>query len=191
MGVGLILANQTNADLWSADSNLKDTVQANTRFKQFFSISNPKEREELSKSSGETRYWDRGVGPRMMLNDLIELSDEPQSSVVLISRGQGLTQYGGLAFPVRSLYHITEDEYQRRNRAPWPGPTACTLINSRKGRNQANLAEAARPLSVANILVEGEPPPPVSEKAARSSWAEHLRALYEKQNRGNAESATE
>lgn len=187
MGIGLILANQTNADLWTADTNLKDTVQANTRFKQVFSINNPREREELSKSSGETRYWDRGVGPRLMLNDLIELSDEPQTSVVLIARGHGLTQYGGLAFPLRSLYHISETEYEKRSHAPWPDPTAYTLVNRRKGQTVPSLPEAEKPFSVANILADGEPPPVVSEKAARSSWAKHLRALYEAQNQVKTE----
>ncbi|MBK8183335.1 MAG: TraM recognition domain-containing protein [Candidatus Competibacteraceae bacterium] len=103
MGMGLILANQTNSDLWTNDSNLKDTVQSNTRFKQIFSVSNPQEREELSKASGETLYYCgrldvngqmngayEKVGPRLMANDIIALSDESDTSVVLIGRGQGV-----------------------------------------------------------------------------------------------------
>lgn len=190
MGIGLILANQTAADLWVADTNLKDTVQANTRFKQYFSISNKMEREELSKNSGETMYSFQGIGPRMMLNDLIELSDERQSSVVLISRGKGLTQYGGLAFPLHSLYHITEREYQRRSAAPWPDPTDSTIVNRHKERSDPRPSEADQPLSTANILSDNEPPPTASEKAKRSAWAQHLRSLYEERNRARTKSAS-
>lgn len=187
MGIGLILANQTNADLRITDTDLKDTVQSNTRFKQYFAMGNPEEREELSKNSGETRYWDLGLGPRLMLNDLIEITDERQGSIVLISRGQGLTQYGGLAFPLRSFYHITEDEYKLRNTASWPLPTDCTLVNRHKERVTPGPSESERPLSVANILSEDEPPPTVSDKTQRSEWAQRLRSLYENRKGGKTD----
>lgn len=190
MGIGLILANQTNADLRITDTNLKDTVQSNTRFKQYFAMGNPEEREELSKNSGETRYWNLGLGPRLMLNDLIEITDERQGSIVLISRGQGLTQYGGLAFPLRSFYHITEDEYKLRNTASWPPPTDCTLVNRHKERVTPGPSESERPLSVANILSEDEPPPTVSDKTQRSEWAQRLRSLYENRKGGKTDTGT-
>ncbi len=190
MGMGLILANQTNSDLWTNDSNLKDTVQSNTRFKQIFSVSNPQEREELSKASGETLYYSgrldvngqmngayEKVGPRLMANDIIALSDESDTSVVLIGRGQGYSQFGGYAFPLRGGYHITFEEYERRKNAPWPAPSAHTLVTHRKRRTEARPEAPA--LRTAYILSENETPPEVSEKISASPWAKHLQSLYQ------------
>ena len=190
MGMGMILANQTNSDLWTNDTNLKDTVQSNTRFKQIFSVSNPQEREELSKASGETLYYSgrldvdgqmtgayEKVGPRLMANDIIALSDEPDTSIVLIGRGQGYSQFGGYAFPLRGGYHITFEEYERRKNAPWPAPSAHTLVTHRKRRTEAR--PEAPPLRAAYILSEDEPPPEVSEKVTASPWAKHLQSLYQ------------
>lgn len=187
MGMGLILANQSDNDLWTADVDLKGTVQSNTRFKQIFSIGNPKERMELSQASGEAVYethWDTpdrpsdGVGklgPRLMLNDIIALSDEPDTSIVIVSRGEGYTQFGGYAFPVRGSYHITEEEYERRKNAAWPLPSKETLTTSRKRRAGAILPPPD--LRTAYILSEDEPPPEVSDKVRNSSWAKYLESL--------------
>ena len=92
-------------------------------------MSSPQEREELSKASGETLYYsrrlnaegemttaDEKVGHRLMANDIIALSDEPDTSIALIGRGQGYSQFGGYAFPLRGTYHITSEEYERRKR---------------------------------------------------------------------------
>ena len=154
MGLGMILANQADSDLWSKEANLKATVQSNTRFKQIFSMSNPQEREELGKASGETIYYARKldteglaveeherIGPRLMVNDIIALSDEPDTSIVLISRGEGYSQFGGYAFPVRSRYHITFEEYQRRQNAAWPRVSSQTLVARRKRRGETGPPE--------------------------------------------------
>lgn len=190
MGMGMILANQTDSDLWTRDLDLKGTVQTNTRFKQIFSMSNLEEREELSKASGETLYYsrrldaagnvttaDEKVGPRLMANDIIALSDEPDTSIVLISRGHGYSQFGGYAFPLRGDYHITFEEYERRKNASWPVPSAHTLVTHRKRRTEAR--PEAPLLRTAYILSDDEPPPEVSEKVTASPWAKHLQALYQ------------
>lgn len=190
--MGMILANQTNSDLWTNDANLKDTVQSNTRFKQIFSVSNPQEREEMSKASGETLYYTgkldqngavvgafERIGPRLMANDIIALSDEPDTSIVLIGRGQGYSQFGGYAFPLRGGYHITSEEYERRKNAPWPTSSAYTLLTQRKRRTE--VSPEAPPLRMASILSDDEPPPEVSEKVTASPWAQHLQSLYQAQ----------
>lgn len=186
MGMGLILANQTDSDLWTADVDLKGTVQSNTRFKQIFSIGNQKEREELSKASGETlysTYWDTPdnpsggtgrLGPRLMLNDIIALSDEKDTSIAIVSRGEGYTQFGGYAFAVRGSYHITAEEYERRKNAPWPVPSEKTLVAYRKARTGV---PPPVDLRTAYILSEDEPPPEMSNKTASSPWAQYLESL--------------
>ena len=198
MGMGLILANQTDSDLWVRDVDLKGTVQSNTRFKQIFSVSSPQEREELSKASGETLYYsrrlnvegemttaDEKVGHRLMANDIIALSDEPDTSIALIGRGQGYSQFGGYAFPLRGTYHITSEEYERRKNAPWPAPNSNTLVTNRKRRGEARPESPA--LRTASILSDDEPPPEVSEKVTASPWAKHLQSLY--QARGGVDPA--
>ena len=54
MGIGAILANQTPADLQTPDTDLRPTVQANTRLKLCFSASDLGQQDELIKASGET-----------------------------------------------------------------------------------------------------------------------------------------
>lgn len=54
MGISAILANQTISDLKTPDVDLTPTVQANTRFKQFFASSDLKQQDDLIKASGET-----------------------------------------------------------------------------------------------------------------------------------------
>lgn len=52
-GIGAILANQSQADLQTADADLRAAVRANTRFKQFFSVTDTAEIDALVKLSGE------------------------------------------------------------------------------------------------------------------------------------------
>ena len=189
MGLGMILANQSDSDLWTTDADLKSTVQTNTRFKQIFSMSNPKEREELSRASGETLYYTgrldasgeatggfERIGPRLMANDIIALSDEPDTSIVLISRGAGYAQFGGYAFAVRGSYHITLEEYERRKNAPWPEGSAATVTSYRKKRAGV---PPPRELRTAYILSDDEPPPDVDVSA--SPWGKRLQTLHQAQ----------
>lgn len=194
MSMGMILANQTDSDLWTKEADLKGTVQSNTRFKQIFAISNYEERESLSKASGETLYYTNRfdadgevtsmhehVGPRLMANDIISLSDEKDTSIAIIGRGEGYSQFGGYAFAVRCDYHITKEEYERRKGAAWPTSNANTLTAHRKRMTEVGPEVENKPLSAVYILVEGEPPPEVSTKVTESSWAKHLQALYQAQ----------
>ncbi len=54
MGIGAILANHTIDDLLKPGSNLISTVRTNTCFKQFFSVGELRQQDDLIKSSGET-----------------------------------------------------------------------------------------------------------------------------------------
>lgn len=190
LGMGMILANQTDSDLWTQDVDLRGTVQANTRFKQVFAVSSVEEREQISRASGQMLYYSgrvdadgmfagayEQIGPRLMVNDLIGFSDEPETSVVFIGRGQGYSQFGGYAFPVRGEYHIPFEEYVRRKSAPWPAPSAETLVARRQRRAEA--APEVAPLATAYILSEEGDPPGVSAAVAASPWAQHLAKLHQ------------
>jgi hypothetical protein len=142
MNVGVILANQTLADLHTANVDLIPTVRANTRFRQVFAASDLVEQQELVHSSGETivhnRSWSQYLGvsvaagaagsrshsetvsPRLRPNDIILATDHPFQSIVCIRRRKGYAQYGGMPFIMTSTHHIDSDEYERRRTAPWP-----------------------------------------------------------------------
>lgn len=143
-GIGLIMANQTMADLVSADSDLRDTVHANTRVKMYFSVTNPTDAERIARSSGEelrlfrnrsvtvtenaAGLWSSGdtssssevFSTRLSVQDILFLSDHPRRFIFHASRGSGMTQFGGLAVPAEASWIMSFSEYQKLQRLPWP-----------------------------------------------------------------------
>lgn len=139
-GIANILANQTQSDLKTPDSDLRQTVHTNTRTKIYFSMTDPDEVSALSQSSGEEIAYmrsftnsvsDGGSGmqsltrseslkPRLMRNDIMRVTDHPLEFILQVSRGSGYTQFGGAAIPVRSTYPLSREEYDRRAIEPWP-----------------------------------------------------------------------
>ena len=149
LGLGVILCNQTISQLKTPSVDLVPVVQANTRFKQFFSASDLAEQEALIKASGETIYhmadwhgtaqWlhaglsiddlfdEKEVhvsekrGERLLRNDIIQTSDLAGHSIVQITRGDGYTQFGGFPFPLRSEHHVSLNTYKMRARKELTG----------------------------------------------------------------------
>ena len=143
-GIPTILANQTLSDLKDNQVDLIPVVQANTRFRQIFSASDVAHQKMLIEGSGEALYhmlsWGMNetldtivakndetvfnvkeeIGPRLRRNDILAASSQEMHSLVQVTRDGGLSQFGGFLFPMRSLYHITADEYKRREHTPWP-----------------------------------------------------------------------
>ncbi len=69
------------------------------------------------------------IGPRLSANDLIAMSARQNVCMVQFKRNVGYGQYDGFPFLVRTDYHITREEYQRRIATPWPAPeSACGTI---------------------------------------------------------------
>lgn len=149
MDVAVILANQSMQDLHRYD--LIPTLQTNCRYRQWFAISGWDDQDEISKASGETvdslEAWSitessnsRGnttsttqsshqlITPRLTKNDIKLVSDDDSKSIVLINRGAGYAQYGGMPFVVESDFHISPEEYERRKSTPWPSTDAGTFI---------------------------------------------------------------
>jgi len=143
MGIGVILANQSMQDL----GELIPSIEANCRYRQWFSVSSLDDRERLLKAAGETvekfttRSWgstpngstssitiSEQVMNRFSVNDIALASDHEKQSIVTITRGKGYAQFGGLPVIITSDYHITTDEYGRRKKLAWPAPTTGTYI---------------------------------------------------------------
>ncbi len=60
------------------------------------------------------------VAPRLSTNDIKLASDDPRKSIVLVTRGAGYSQFGGMPVVAESDFHITEEEFLRRKQMPWP-----------------------------------------------------------------------
>ncbi len=149
MNIGVILANQSMSDL--KRENLVHVVEANCRLRQWYAISSPEEQIALSKASGETidvlsgesrtttsrgfgdttfshnRSEQEFVAPRLTLNEIKDASDDPRKSIVLVTRGAGYCQYGGMPIVIESDFHISEAEFKQRRDAPWPATTNSTF----------------------------------------------------------------
>lgn len=147
MGVSVILANQSLQDLKTTTTDLIPVIEANCRYRQWFSVSSTADRELLMTLGGETieslesvsvswnnlsrsvsRSTREEILPRLSLNDIMLVSDHPRLSVVRISRGDGYAQYGGLPIVVESGFHITREEYERRKQFPWPAAVPGTIV---------------------------------------------------------------
>ncbi len=141
MNVGVILANQSMADLKRED--LVHVVEANCRYRQWYAVSSPDEQYRISKGSGETvdvmhsettsRQRDgfnvrvtnsvgsqQMVAPRLTVNDVKLASDDARKSIAVVTRGAGYSQFGGMPVVVESDFHISEQEFLARKNAPWP-----------------------------------------------------------------------
>ena len=126
-------------------------METNCRYRQWFAISGWDDQERLSRHSGETIDILNGesvssssnskgttsssshsinefVGPRLTHNDIKLVSDDDRKSIVLINRGAGYAQYGGMPVVIESDFHISKDEYDARKNAPWPTDEIGTFV---------------------------------------------------------------
>ena len=149
MNVGVVLANQSMADLKRED--LVHVVETNCRYRQWYAVSSPDEQHRLSKGSGETvdvlhsqttsrqregfnQRVTESVGtkqvvvPRLTVNDVKLASDDPSKSIALVTRGAGYSQFGGMPVVVESDFHISEPEFLRRKNAEWPAATTGSFV---------------------------------------------------------------
>lgn len=145
-GVSVILSNQSLSELKTPSTDLRPVVTTNTRSKIHFSVQNALDRKELSDSSGQdvsfvpvestvqvrqrfgltansvatTSGMTMTIRPRLSVSDLQSISDHPRRCVLHVSRGAGLTQFGGLAIPVEVNHVHAAPYYEQLSRMPWP-----------------------------------------------------------------------
>lgn len=142
-GVAAMLANQTIGDLVTPQADLRPTLLGCTRFRQAFSVTDPQQMNIARQSSGETidyiHAWSDSpsrsdeyndairtsetVAPRITNNDIIAASDDDTKSIVHIPRGMGFAQFGGFPFIMKSCFHISKEEYDKRQGMPFPQDT--------------------------------------------------------------------
>jgi hypothetical protein len=210
LGLDLVLSHQSLFDLKTPDAGyLLNVVQSNTRVRRYSSIDDPVVQELISKSSGDTVYVDAFFGeewgdpeigirpyvaPRMSRNDIITFSAEPSLALLHITRdGTTGPKYGGLMFPIRVDFHISADEFERRDRAPWP-PLSPGLVEVGAGLGAAtSSALSAAPKSppwvevedsvVESMLVDSEVEPvaKATPAASESSWSVRLNREFKRQ----------
>lgn len=159
MGVGVILANQSMQDLRKGNVDLIPAIEANCRLRQWFSVSSDDDQQRLVRSSGLTvetmtsishsvnsegkstrgSTQSEHIAPRLTINDILLANDHPFRSILRVSRGAGYTQFGGMPVIIESQFHISQEEYERRKRLPWPAAEGAIQprIVSRAGEGMA------------------------------------------------------
>lgn len=187
-GISAILANQTRSDLKLHDVDLRTTVNTNTRYKQFFSVTDASEAAELTEMSGEelgyqvatshmatrspskkmmttvTETRTETIKPKLTKNDILGISDHPLDSVLQISRGSGYSQFGGASIHLRSTWPMTKGKYEKLAKRPWP---------SRAELDEAS--EADRP-----VVVQSDQPPSDIEQSGYEKMVERREAALAK-----------
>ena len=144
MGIGMILANQSMDDLKTSTMDLIPILETNCRLRQWFGVTSENEFRRLCNLSGQgvdesvsrtTRNNSESITrqevvvPRLGTNDLKLASDDDLQSIFMLNRGSGYAQYGGFPFIAKTDYHVSHDEYERRQHTPLqagPGTFAAT-----------------------------------------------------------------
>ena len=136
LNISLILANQNMSDIHAKSRILANSIESNCHWRQWFSVKTREDikaleelfgtREELKTSwthtdkGTNTSQWIDDV-PRVKSPDLQTISDNPNLSILHITGDRkGYGRYRGIPFVVRSEFHISKVEFERRERGPWP-----------------------------------------------------------------------
>ena len=172
-GISVVLANQTVADLQQGSIDLTSTVEGNTSVQAWFKDMDQAGMEQNRMFGGLTvdtlrdhtvsAAGDRSTVTtkeilvnRLEINEIAAASSRPNTFILRVTDNQGYAHYDGLPFLARYGYHISQDEYRRRQRFAWPQPTAETIL-------------LGQPASVSHRLPFGEPTPyPSKERVVDS-----------------------
>jgi hypothetical protein len=184
-GLSLILANQSEADLMTKQtSRLLDTVRANTQLKIYLSVSDPNTRKLLEKSSGVIAY-ERPDGaldyrPRLTENDITRYSSEKDLAICWMTRDAGFSAYGGNWFGLRTYHHITEEEFERRDNAPWPISTEATIVAERSAEGGTTFTQGhGEPSGGSNgVFAQEADEDRIPIVPPDSKWAKRLNETY-------------
>ena len=134
-GVGCILAHQTTGDLDTPAGDFRDVIEESTNIKIDLTASSARQLERLIAESPEVIGYRRTTSPlgdsiaefgqpSLNSNDLMAISSKKQVGLVRVRNAEGLTQLGGLQIPFRTMFHISQKEYQKRMTSSWPSVEA-------------------------------------------------------------------
>ena len=140
--IAVIAANQSNSQLLQVSPHFLMALQDNTHLEIVFSASNADAIRDLSYRSGEVYHetmslsfgetpggstsqesFHENIGPRARVNDILRFSARPGHCRVTVRANDALAQFDGRSFEMRTMYHIGEQEFERRENAPWPKDT--------------------------------------------------------------------
>lgn len=140
LGIGVILSNQSMEDLNLPGSRLVSSIESNCRYRQWFGVTSVEDRKRIKELAGETVElfktetdaiasdgkstssvaWSETVVPRINGNEISRTSARQNTSLVHLTMDAGYAQFGGLPFTLYHDFHISFDEYLRRQNMPWP-----------------------------------------------------------------------
>lgn len=155
LGLGIVLLNQSEADLMTRQaSRLLDVVRVNTQVKIYLSAEETNTIKTLEKASGVIAFVGTdgrlSYTPRLTVNDIRRYSGHSDYAICWITRDSGFTAYGGDWFGLRTDFHITREEYEARENAPWPAPSESTIVAERTSGAARKLAQVSNPLPIAS-----------------------------------------
>ena len=142
--IGLIMASQTFKQLDKGrDGDFRELIRATTRMRIYFTVSSKDDAEDVVQFSGTevgeltTRGTSMSISeygvktgtseqkaeylkPRITYNDLAEVTNDPNGYICHVTRGHGLTQFGGMPFRGCSPWPIPWSLFRERDQTAWP-----------------------------------------------------------------------
>ena len=147
LGISIIIANQSAADLQLAGSDFTSTVEGNTSTQIWFKVGDQVGIDQITRLGGkivdklvsrtttsgsngdsQSRTEHEVIINRFETNDIVEVSSQPDQFIIRITDGLGYSQYCGYPFVARFDYHMSLAEYRSRVQAPWPSPSPETVV---------------------------------------------------------------
>lgn len=150
LDLSLILSNQSIDDLGKHKSSLLNVIETNCNTRQWFSIATKndvasveaisclRERDDISvsvqqssKGQSTSTTVRRVLVPRISAQDAAYVSNDPHLSILrLTGVRKGYSQYRGLPFIAENGFHITEEEYLKRQKYSWPNAGKTMMISA-------------------------------------------------------------
>lgn len=162
LGIGVILANQTTAQLITPDADLRSVVEGNTSLQVWLQVTDDIGREQLKRLGGQEidhlvskKIDDPREGDAYTVSEKIvdritptlisTVGSDKQRFFIRPTDNAGYACYGDLIFVARSYYHQHQKDYEAYCNMPWPNKTSKTLINAETPRTSspASPAQAA------------------------------------------------
>ncbi|QEG37721.1 TraM recognition domain-containing protein [Bythopirellula goksoeyrii] len=168
-GVGVILTNQSSADLRAVDQNMPDTIAGNTAFQAWIKATDNIGVDQVRNFGGQyiehlysTTVSSSQNGPQTSRTTSEHVLDRVSTGLIdrvnashdqyflRISDDGGYAAYGSQLFIAQSGYHTaTEQEYNDRMTRPWPDAVPGMLVNGEhrpsKGPTNKDLVGRDRP----------------------------------------------
>ena len=131
--VGTILANHHPAQLAKTGPHVLKSVEESTAITQVFSANDAEFRRGLQELSGESVYqlatynadgevrqYQEQIGSRHRPNDFMRMTARENECWFRGKYNVGYLHTDGFPFIMYAGYHISEEEYKRRDAKPWP-----------------------------------------------------------------------